>query len=103
MDAVLALAAAVPEARFLILGVKVSEIDGLNAEARGAGAANLLLRPWVPLADVPLHLWAADCLVIPPTDEPLRRFRRTVLPMKVFMYLGAGRPILALVFSGRSQ
>jgi glycosyltransferase involved in cell wall biosynthesis len=33
--------------------------------------------------------------LIPPTSAPLQRFRRTVLPMKVFMYLAAGRPILA--------
>jgi len=30
-----------------------------------------------------------------PTDEPLTRYRRTVLPMKVFSYMAAGRPILA--------
>ena len=47
------------------------------------------------VAEVAPYLYAADCLVVPPTDEPLARYGRTVLPMKVFAYLAAGRPILA--------
>jgi glycosyltransferase involved in cell wall biosynthesis len=96
MDAVIALARAVPAASVLLLGVKAgsSEARTLQGAARRAGVRNLELRTWVPLTDVPTYLYAADCLVIPPTDEPLRRFRRTVLPMKVFMYLAAGRAIL---------
>ena len=63
--------------------------------AERLGAGGLMLKPRVPLAEVPAYLYAADCLVIPPTNEPLARFGRTVLPMKIFMYLAAGRPILA--------
>ncbi|MGC4085323.1 MAG: glycosyltransferase [Vicinamibacterales bacterium] len=54
-----------------------------------------MLLPRVDLTDVATYLYAADCLVIPPTDEPLRRYGRTVLPMKIFSYMAAGRPILA--------
>jgi glycosyltransferase involved in cell wall biosynthesis len=67
----------------------------LSAQLRSAQADNVLTVPQVPLADVATYLYAADCLVIPPTDEPLRSYGRTVLPMKVFSYLAAGRPILA--------
>jgi glycosyltransferase involved in cell wall biosynthesis len=66
-------------------------IEGL---ARETGARNLVLRPRVPVAEVATYLYAADCLIVPPTDEPLR-VGRTVLPMKIFSYLAAGRPILA--------
>lgn len=36
----------------------------------------------------------ADVLVIPPSADPLQQFGRTVLPLKVFQYLAAGRPIV---------
>jgi len=97
VDVLIALAAAVPSAHMVVLGASEDSTDGrrLRELARRAGAQHLVLRPRVPLRDVSAYLYAADCLVIPPTDEPLRRFRHTVLPMKVFMYLAAGRPILA--------
>jgi glycosyltransferase involved in cell wall biosynthesis len=97
VDVLVRMAAAVPDAWILLVGASPDSIDGqrLREVARQAGVRNVLLRPRVPLADVSTYLYAADCLMVPPTDEPLRRFRRTVLPMKVFMYLAAGRPILA--------
>jgi glycosyltransferase involved in cell wall biosynthesis len=97
LDHVIRLAARVPSARFLVVGVasNASEHRRLETLISRAGAQNVVLNPWVPLSDVPTYLYAADCLLIPPTGVPLQRFRRTVLPMKVFMYLAAGRPILA--------
>jgi glycosyltransferase involved in cell wall biosynthesis len=89
-------AARVPGARMVIVCVDNARGQGawLEALAREAGARNLLLVPRVPLADVAAFLYAADCLIVPPTGEPLR-LGRTVLPMKIFAYLAAGRPILA--------
>jgi starch synthase len=60
-----------------------------------AGAKNVRLRPRVPPPEVAAYLFASDCLVIPPTAAPLRRHGHTVLPMKTFSYLAAGRPIVA--------
>ncbi len=96
-DALVALAAAVPEVRLVIVGVDVDSPERRWVEqcAASAGASNLILVPRVGLRDVARYLYAADCLVIPPSDAPLTRYRRTVLPMKVFSYLAAGRPILA--------
>lgn len=42
-----------------------------------------------------LALQAADVLVIPPSADPLTRFGTTVLPIKLFTYLAAGRAIVA--------
>jgi starch synthase len=97
IEALIGLAAAVPAATFLLVGIDASSpeapwIDGL---ARRAGARNVRLVPRVKVADVAVYLYAADVLIIPPTDEPLRRYQRTVTPMKLFPYLAAGRPILA--------
>ncbi|HUR33220.1 MAG TPA: glycosyltransferase family 4 protein [Vicinamibacterales bacterium] len=96
-DALMALAAALPEMRLLIVGVDHDSAARRWVEDRAAraGARNIVLVPRVGLRDVARYLYAADCLIIPPTGEPLRRYRRTVLPMKVFSYLAAGRPILA--------
>ena len=97
VDVLVALAAAAPAALMVIVGADAASEDGrrLSAAAQKLGVHNLVLRPRVQLEAVAAYLYAADCLVIPPTDEPLRQFRRTVLPMKVFMYLAAGRAIFA--------
>jgi glycosyltransferase involved in cell wall biosynthesis len=81
----------------VIVGVSSESREGRRIERRAArsGVRNILLRPRVPLSDVAGYLYAADCLLIPPTDAPLNRYRRTVLPMKVFPYLAAGRAIIA--------
>ena len=51
--------------------------------------------PWAEPAALPAWLQAADVLLIPPSQAPLQRYRNCVLPMKLFAYLAAGRPILA--------
>jgi len=96
-DALIALAAAVPEVRLVLVGVDDESPERRWVEqcAARAGVRNLILVPRVGLRDVARYLYAADCLVIPPTDAPLTQYRHTVLPMKVFSYLAAGRPILA--------
>jgi glycosyltransferase involved in cell wall biosynthesis len=94
---VIALARAIPEASVVIVGVEHGSAEGrwLSAQLQAARVDNAVLVPRVGLRDVAPYLYAADCLIIPPTDEPLRRYGRTVLPMKVFPYMAAGRPILA--------
>jgi len=52
---------------------------------------------WVRQHELPNYLFASDLLLIPPTAAPLMKYGKTVLPIKVFVYLGAGRPILAPV------
>ena len=86
-----------PDVIFLLVGA----VSGSEEErtvlrlVQEAGARNVRLRPRVPPPDVPAYLFAADCLVIPPTAAPLLRHGHTVLPMKTFSYLAAGRPIVA--------
>ncbi len=78
----------IPEATFLLVGA-------LPGEKTDLGPPNVRLLPRVPQDAVPAYLFAADCLIIPPASAPLRRHGRTVLPMKTFAYLAAGRPIVA--------
>ena len=45
---------------------------------------------------MPNFLKAADVLIVPPSSAPLER-GNCILPLKLFSYLAAGRPILAPV------
>src|SRR5262249_43065578 len=78
-------------ARFILVG---SEGDG-PVEAAAHQIPNVSLVPWQPFGQLPPWLYAADVLLIPPSLDPLRRHGNTVLPIKLFLYLGAGRALLA--------
>jgi glycosyltransferase involved in cell wall biosynthesis len=93
LDQLLALADLRRETLFLLVG---SEGDG-PIERSAAARDNVRLVPWAAPRDLPVWLQAADVLLIPPSRAPLERFRNCVLPMKLFAYLAAGRPILAPV------
>ena len=91
LDTVLALADLRPDVLFVLVG---SEGDGAIEQA-AARRANVRVAPWAEPAALPAWLAAADVLLIPPTRAPLERFGNCVLPIKLFAYLAAGRPILA--------
>jgi len=91
LDQILALADLRPEVLFLLVG---SEGEGpVEAEARRR--PNVSIVPWQGPKRLPLYLASADILLIPASSEPLERFKSSVLPIKTFAYLAAGRPILA--------
>ncbi len=96
-EAILRLASDVPEALFVVVGAEPGDAATRAAgdAVTGTGVSNLRVLPRVPPGQVAPYLFAADCLLIPPTAGPLLRHGRTVLPMKTFLYLAAGRPILA--------
>jgi glycosyltransferase involved in cell wall biosynthesis len=91
LDQLLAVAAMRPGILFLLVG---SEGEG-PIERAAAALENVRIVPWAEPAALPCWLAAADVLVIPPSNAPLQRFRQCVLPMKLFSYLAADRPILA--------
>jgi glycosyltransferase involved in cell wall biosynthesis len=93
LDRILLLAAARPEVQFLLVG---SEGEG-PVERAAAALPNVRIVGWQSPAALPPWLYAADILLIPPSRAPLERFGQTVLPMKTFPYLAAGRAILAPV------
>jgi glycosyltransferase involved in cell wall biosynthesis len=91
LDQLLAAARLRPEILFLLVG---SEGDG-RVERASAALDNVRIVPWQAPAALSAWLQAADILVIPPASAPLERFRRCVLPMKLYSYLAAERPIMA--------
>jgi glycosyltransferase involved in cell wall biosynthesis len=91
LDSILALASVRPEVLFVLVGS-----EGRGAlEAAASGMANVRIVPWQGPPELPAWLAAADILLIPPSRAPLEQFRTCVLPLKLFSYLAAGRPILA--------
>jgi glycosyltransferase involved in cell wall biosynthesis len=99
LDQLLLLARARPEVLFLFVG---SESEGAFERAAEA-VSNVRVLPWQSAAALPPFLYAADVLLIPPSRAPLERFGQTVLPMKTFAYLAAGRPILAPVAADTAE
>lgn len=91
LDQLLALADLRPEALFLLVGSEGAGPIETAAESR----PNVDFVPWQAPEGLAPYLYAADLLVIPPASAPLDRFGTCVLPLKTFLYLAAGRPILA--------
>jgi glycosyltransferase involved in cell wall biosynthesis len=91
LDQLLALADLRPQILFVLVG---SEGQG-PIESAAAKRANVRVVPWQTPSALRAWLAAADVLLIPPSRGPLERFRTCVLPMKLFAYLAAGKPILA--------
>jgi len=88
---VLGLARRLPNAHFALVG---SDGHGV-VEALASRHPNVQMVPWQPFGMVTKYLLAADVLLQPPSRVPLGVVGNTVLPMKLFLYLAAGRAILA--------
>ncbi len=56
---------------------------------------NVRIVPWQESDALARYIFAADVLLIPPSAKPLAEFGSTVVPLKIYLYLGSGRPILA--------
>jgi glycosyltransferase involved in cell wall biosynthesis len=91
LDTVFRMAEHCPDILFLIVGASGR---GLT-EWLGRRRRNVQFITWRPFREVKDYLYAADVLLQPPSLIPLRLVRNTILPMKLFLYLAAGRPILA--------
>lgn len=91
LDLLLDAAARLPAVQFVLVG---SSGQG-PIERRAASLPNVSVVGWQSSAAVPTWLMAADILVIPPTSRPLLKVGNTVLPIKTFQYLAAGRAIVA--------
>ena len=88
---VLDLAEALPHALFVIVG---SQGMG-EVEVRAQSLPNVRIVPWLQGKGPIPYLYASDVLLIPPTSGPLEKIGNTVLPIKTFQYLAAGRTIVA--------
>jgi len=96
IESLLELAAKTPEITYLFIGkMQKDPRDWIARVAASRGLQNVITLPWKPAEKLVHYLFAADVLLIPPTAAPLTRGGKTVLPIKLFSYLAAGRVIFA--------
>ena len=91
LDLVIEAARRLPHLTFLFVG---SYGEG-PIEAMARQVKNIVIVPWQTEETLGNYICAADVLLVPPSLQPLAKFGTTVLPLKLFFYLGSGRPILA--------
>jgi glycosyltransferase involved in cell wall biosynthesis len=80
-----------PDLQFLLVG----SYGAGPIETMARDVPNIRMVPFQPPEALVQYVYAADVLLIPPSLKPLAQFGSTVLPLKLFFYLGSGRPILA--------
>ncbi|MBN2530088.1 MAG: glycosyltransferase family 4 protein [Deltaproteobacteria bacterium] len=93
VDSLLDVAHECSEVTMLIVGGSEGNVAQLKQTVENRRLTNVKLVGQVPIREVPKYLAAADLLILPPSSIPLKN--ATVLPMKTFTYLAAGKPILA--------
>ncbi len=91
LELVIKAAKKLPDVQFLLVG---SSREG-PIEKLSKAVPNIRMVPWQTPEALGRYIQAADILLIPPSHLPMRVIGSTVLPLKTFLYLGAGRPIIA--------
>ncbi len=91
LDLVIEAARRLPDLLFVLVG---SYGEGA-IETMARTLANVRIVRWQPPEMLAQYIFAADILLIPPSWKPLAAFGSTVLPLKLFLYMASGRPILA--------
>ena len=91
LDVILELAGRMPEVLFVLVGSAGRGPIEIEAEAKD----NVRVVPWQTSSTISPYLYASDVLTIPPSSAPLQQAGNTVLPLKIFLYLAAGRAIFA--------
>jgi glycosyltransferase involved in cell wall biosynthesis len=91
LGSVLDLAEQNRDALFLLVG---SEGDG-SVERAAQKHDNVRVLPWQPYDVAAKYMVSADVLLLPPSSVGLKVAGHTVLPMKLYGYLAAGRAVLA--------
>ena len=96
---ILALAEALPEINFLLVGGDPNDVERVRDQTELHGLTNITLTGFVPNADLPLYQAAADVFVMPYQQEVSASsggdIARYFSPMKLFEYLACGRVILS--------
>lgn len=91
LELVIEAARRLPDHQFLLVG---SQASGA-IEALASSVANVRMVPWQSPDALGQFIFAADVLLIPPSLKPLTEFGSTVIPLKLYLYLASGRPIVA--------
>ncbi|TVQ53140.1 MAG: glycosyltransferase [Spirulina sp. DLM2.Bin59] len=90
---ILAAAAQVPNCQFILVGGQGNEVERVRSQAQQRRLTNLHLIGYQTQGEIPLHLLAADVLLLPTSAQWF--LASTTSPLKLFEYMAAQRPIIA--------
>lgn len=98
-DLLLALAAALPQVQFLLVGGEPPDIERLQQTIHQRDLHNIHLAGFIPNAALPLYQAACDALLMPYGPRVAAssggNIARYLSPMKLFEYMACERPILS--------
>jgi len=94
LEFVLDIAEKTENVTYLLVGGEPQHIERLKLYAAGKKLKNIVFAGHKNNREVAQYLYASDFLIIPPTTKALDK-GRTVLPIKLYIYLASGRAILA--------
>lgn len=96
IESILEIARFLPDFTFYLIGFSEKKDENrLKKYAENLRITNLVFIPWMTAAEFSVYIFASNALMIPPSSKPLLQAGKTVLPLKTFMYLASGVPILA--------
>lgn len=95
VESLIDIAKLLPHVHFVLVGGTPTDVTRLGQYAEEKQCGNVIFTGYQPIKSLATYLYAADALIIPPVSAPLEKYGRTVLPFKTFLYLAAGRPVVA--------
>jgi glycosyltransferase involved in cell wall biosynthesis len=93
IEEIFAAAGQLPHIQFIFVGGWDKDVEKHRNIAQRNGLNNVMFQGYVPHAEVPLYLFAADILLMPYSATLITADRCS--PLKMFEYLAAGRPIIS--------
>ena len=95
IDVLIKLAHSLPDISFVICGGSAEDIENAKKHFKQFPCKNIIFKGWVDPKSLYAYLYAADILIIPPTAIPFKKYKNTVVPIKIFSYLASGNAIVA--------
>lgn len=89
------LASYLKEYDWLICGGYKKDILEARKVMQKYKADNVYFKGFIKVNELKKYLYAADYLIIPPTVKPMETYKKTIMPIKTYTYMAAGRPIYA--------
>ena len=93
IESILDAAKSLPDVRFVFVGGWDRSVLQHRQMANELGVRNVEFVGYVPNAEVPYYLWAADLLLLPHSAH--LEIADACSPLKMFEYMASGRPMIA--------